>query len=253
MSPNVPPHIVCSGMTSIRGRFTKGMRVLIVAGIPAGVILVGVGSRVAMFILRLTSPDHVRGVTSDDGFVIGQVTLFGTYNLLAFGAVVGIIGAAAYQMVAPWLIGPRWFRRLTTGLAAAAVGGSILIHPDGVDFTLLQPTWLTIGLFIALPGLFGTLIGPVVDAVSRPDSWTAQGRRQWLLPIVCVGFVPFAIPVILFVAAVFGVWLLISDEEPVRRVRRAPLYALAIRSAWLLIAALGLVALVNDTQAVVRA
>jgi hypothetical protein len=240
-------------MTSTRDRFIEGMRVLIVGGIPAGVILVGVGGRVAMFILRLTSPDYVRGVTSDDGFVIGQVTLFGTYNLLGLGAVVGFIGAAVYRMVAPWLIGPSWFRRLTTGLAAAAVGGSMLIHADGVDFTLLKPTWLAIGLFIVLPGLFGTLIGPAVDAVSRPDSWTTRGRRRWLLPIVCVGFVPFAIPVILFAVVVFAVWVMVSDAEPVQRVRRAPMYALAVRSAWLLIAVLGLVALVNDTQAVVSA
>ena len=240
-------------MTSTRDRFAEGMRVLIVGGIPAGVILVGFGSRVAMFILRLTSPDHVRGVTSDDGFVIGQVTLAGTYSLLALGAVVGVIGAAAYQLVAPWLIGPTWFRRLTTGLASAAVGGSMLIHADGVDFTLLQPTWLAIGLFIALPGLFGTLIGPVVDAVSRPGSWTNRGRRRWFLPIVCVGCVPSAIPVVLFAAVVLGVWVVVSEAEPVQRMRRAPLYALAIRSAWLLIAVLGLVALLNDTQAVVNA
>ncbi|HEY5875706.1 MAG TPA: hypothetical protein VIT64_10405 [Ilumatobacteraceae bacterium] len=240
-------------MASTRERFIEGMRVLVVGGIPAGVILVGVGSRVAMFILRLTSPDRVRGVTSDDGFTIGQVTLAGTYNLLVLGAVVGIIGAAAYQLVAPWLIGPTWFRRLTTGLASAAVVGSMLIHADGVDFTLLQPTWLAIGLFIALPGLFGTLIGPVVDSVSRPGSWTNRGRRRWLLPVVCVGCVPPAIPVVLFAAAVLGVWVLVSEAEPVQRVRRAPLYALAIRSAWLLIAVLGLVALLNDAQAVVSA
>ena len=240
-------------MTSTRDRFTEGMRVLIVGGIPAGVILVGFGSRVAMGILRLTSPDHVRGVTSDDGFTIGQVTLFGTYNLLVLGAIVGIIGAAAYQLVAPWLIGPTWFRRLTTGLAAAAVGGSMLIHADGVDFTLLQPTWLAIGLFIALPGLFGTLIGPIVDSVNRPGSWTSRGRRRWLLPVVCVGCVPPAIPVVLVAAAVLGVWVVVSAAGPVQRVRRAPLYALAIRSAWLLIAVLGLVALLNDAQAVVSA
>ena len=94
----------------------------------------------------------MRGVKSDDGFVIGQVTLAGTYNLLLLGAIVGIIGAAAYLMVAPWLIGPNWFRRLTTGLAAAAVVGSMLVHADGIDFTVLKPTWLAIGVFVALPG-----------------------------------------------------------------------------------------------------
>ena len=119
-----------------------------------------------MFILRITSPSTVRGVESDDGFTIGTVTLGGTYNLLLIGAVVGVIGACAYTLVAPWLIGPLWFRRLTTGAAAAVVAGSMLVHADGIDFNLLKPKWLAIGLFVALPGVFGVLIGASVDAVS---------------------------------------------------------------------------------------
>lgn len=125
--------------SEVRQRLVEEMRILIVAGIPVGVLVVGVGSRLAMLLLRITSPDRVRGVTSDDGFIIGQFTVGGTYNLLLLGATVGIIGAGAYQMVAPWLIGPTWFRRLTTGLASAAVVGSMLVHADGVDFTLLNP------------------------------------------------------------------------------------------------------------------
>ena len=75
--------IVCSIMDdNIGRRFLEGMRVLIVGGVSAGVLLIGAGSRVAMLVLRITSPDHVVGVTSDDGFRIGQVTLGGTYNLL---------------------------------------------------------------------------------------------------------------------------------------------------------------------------
>ena len=157
-------------------RVGDGLRVLIVGGVPAGVVLVGVGSRVAMLVLRLTSPDRVRGITSDDGFTIGEVTLGGTYNLLALGAATGIIGAGAYLMVSRWLIGPIWFRRITTGLASAVVVGSMLVHPDGIDFTALRPVWLAIGLFVLLPGLFGTFIGSAVDAVKRPGSWTARAR-----------------------------------------------------------------------------
>jgi hypothetical protein len=156
-------------------RFIEGMRLLIVAGIPAGAILIGVGSRLAMLLLRVTSPKRVHGVLSDDGFTIGQVTLGGTYKLLQLGAAVGIIGAAAYRLVAPRLIGPMWFRRLTTGLASAAVVGSMLIHADGIDFTLLKPTWLAIGLFVALPGLFGTLVGRPTPSTARPSA------RPWMV------------------------------------------------------------------------
>src|SRR6188768_2008949 len=102
-------------------RFIETMRVIAVAGVFVGVVVVGLGSRIAMLVLRITSPDRVRGVVSDDGFEIGRVTLGGTYNLLVIGAAVGVIGACVYRLVRRWLIGPLWFRRATTGLAAAAV------------------------------------------------------------------------------------------------------------------------------------
>ncbi len=234
-------------------RFLEGMRVLVVGGISAGVVLIGIGSRLAMLLLRVTSPDRVRGVESDDGFIIGQVTLAGTYNLLLLGAAFGVIGAAAYLMVAPWLIGPSWFRRLTTGLAAAAVVGSMLVHADGIDFTVLKPTWLAIGVFVALPGLFGALVGVVVDAVRRPGSWTARGRRRWLLPLILVGCFPLTFVVILVAAAIFGSWVLVSDLAGIGRVRSSAPYALVVRAGWLVIAILGLVAIVNDTRAIAEA
>lgn len=226
----------------------EALRVLIVGGIPAGALLVGVGSRLAMLVLRVTSPDRVRGVTSDDGFTIGQVTVGGTYNLLALGAVVGIIGAFAYRMVAPWLIGPTWFRRFTTGVAAAAVAGSMLIHSDGIDFTLLKPTWLAIGLFIALPGLFGALIGVAVDSVSRDESWTVQGRRRWALPLVAVGCFPVTLFPLLFAFALLLLGGAFCGITLVDRVRKTQPYSLAVRVVWLFIALLGLTALVSDVR-----
>ena len=225
------------------------MRVLIVAGIAVGVLVAGVGSRLAMFLLRITSPDRVIGLTSDDDFIIGEFTLGGTYNLLVLGAAVGIIGAGAYQLVAPWLIGPTWFRRLTTASASSAVVGSMLVHADGIDFTVLKPTWLAIGLFVALPGLFGFLIGSAVDAVSSPDSWTAQGRRRWLLPLIAVACFPPTLPFLVFAFLVGGFWVAVRGADLTRQLREVPLYALAIRSVWLFIATAGLVALAKDIDA----
>ena len=154
-----PPASVC-------GEVSERLWVLIVAGIPTGVLVAGVGSRLAMLVLRLTSPDEVVGVTSDDGFEIGRFTLGGTFNLLMLGATVGVIGAAAYRAVAPWLLGPTWFRRCTVAAGTGAVVGSMLIHAGGIDFRVLTPTWLAVGLFVALPALFGAVIGVVVDRVA---------------------------------------------------------------------------------------
>src|SRR4051794_1059485 len=163
-------------------RFVELMRVLVVGGIFGGAVLIGVGSRVAMLILRLTSSDSVRGVKSDDGFVIGRVTLAGTYNLMLIGASLGIVGAGAYLMVSRWLIGPIWFRRLTTALAAGAVVGSMLIHADGVDFSELGPKWFGMGFLIALPGMFGWLTGSVAAPPRRLKHWQPNGHPEWVLP-----------------------------------------------------------------------
>src|SRR5829696_4411584 len=152
-----------SPQMSVKQRLVEGLRVLTVAGIPTGVLVAGVGSRLAMLLLRLTSDESVNGLESDDGFTIGEVTLSGTYNLLMLGATVGVIGAGAYRMVRPWLIGPNWLRRVTVALGAGAVVGSMLIHADGVDFRALTPTWLAIGLFVALPATFALAVAVAVD------------------------------------------------------------------------------------------
>lgn len=220
-------------------------RVLVVAGVFVGVLVVGVGSRLAMFVLRLTSPDYLDGATSDDGFIIGRFTLGGTYNLLVLGAAVGIIGAATYRAVAPWLLGPRWFRRFTIASASAAVGGSMLVHADGIDFQLLEPLWLAIGLFVALPAVFAVAVGITVDRVASTDSWTNTGRRWWVLPTVLLVAFPFALLIAISTFLVLVAWV------PVRRLfldaRQVPLaLGLAVRGVWLAIAVAGLVALMGD-------
>jgi hypothetical protein len=222
------------------------VRVLIVAGIPVGVLVAGVGSRLAMFLLRATSSDHVRGIESDDGFTIGEVTLGGTYNLVLLGATIGIIGAGAYQWVRRWLLGPTWFRRLTVGAGCGAVVGSMLIHADGVDFSALTPTWLAIGLFVALPAVFGLLIGPTVDRVEQPTSWTVRGRFRWLLPVVLVVVFPLSLITVAIASLIIAIWCAMRDEGVVRRLRDAAVTGVVVRAFWLLVAIAGLFALMGD-------
>lgn len=231
---------------SVRDEVSQRLWVLIVAGIPTGVLVAGGGSRVAMLLLRLTSPDSVVGVTSDDGFEIGRFTLGGTYNLLMLGAVVGMIGAATYRAVAHWLLGPGWFRRLTVAAGSGAVVGSMLVHADGVDFRLLQPTWFAVGLFVALPALFGAVITVAVDRVSVVAA--SPGWRRWIVPTVLVAAFPLTIVVVGIAALVLVVWVparrrLVSTGWSSGRA------ALVVRTVWLTLAVLGLAALVGDVRA----
>ena len=231
-------------------QFLAELRVLVVAGIPYGVVVAGIGGRLAMMLLRVTSPDGVSGVgtgvESDDGFTIGESTLAGTYNLLLLGAAIGIIGVAAYRAVSPRVIGPMWFRRLTIGLGSGAVVGGMLIHDDGIDFHLLEPTWLAIGLFIALPFVFGAFIGPVVDRVADEASWTAHGHTKWILPLVLVAGFPLSLFTLFVATMILLPWVLIRSVALVGSIRAARWFGLAIRAAWLAIALLGLSALITD-------
>jgi hypothetical protein len=200
-----------------------------------------------MLILRLTSPDSVTGVISDDGFEIGQVTLLGTLGLIVFAAVFGLIGAAAYALVRPWLIGPPWFQNVTCALGAGAVVGSALIHADGVDFTLLKPTWLAIALFVAIPAGFGALIGPVLSWCDRPTSWVNVGTyRPWILLVVALAVSPANIVLAASIAVVMTVWRVVRG--PLLGLGQIGVVRLVVRGAWLAIALLGLTVLLQDIQ-----
>ena len=238
---------------SVRATLAAELFVLTVAGIAVGALVVGGGSRVAMMVLRLTSPESVNGVTSDDGFTIGEVTLGGTYNLFMLGAVVGIIGAAAYQWVRPWLLGPRWFRLCTVALASGAVGGAMLVHADGIDFRLLTPLWLTIGLFVALPAVFAVTVAVVVYRVERTALDTATTRRGWILPVVLVAVFPATLIILAVGAGVLLVWVTARELPAVRRLARARATGALARAAWLGIAVFGLVVLVGDIADVLDA
>ena len=65
------------------------------------------------------------------------------------------------------------------------VSAAFLVHRDGVDFTLLGPLWLTVGLFVALPALYGggmLLLGEGAANVEDPTRgwWWRPALLAWL-------------------------------------------------------------------------
>ena len=148
----------------------RRVQTAIVGGFLAGVLVGGVGGRIAMLILRLTSTPSVRGIESDDGFVIGQVS-GATMFLLIFTGALGAIGGLVYLGVRGW-IPPRW-RTAVAGVAAGAIGGGAVVDPVGLDFNRLAPLPLAVAMFVAIPAAYGVLLSVLVErrlAVERPPS-----------------------------------------------------------------------------------
>jgi hypothetical protein len=225
------------------------IRAMVLSGIWLGALVGGVGGRLAMLLLRATSSSHVHGVTSDDGFFLGRVTLAGTYNLIAVGAAIGIIGAAAYRWVEHWLLGPSWFRQLTAALGAGAVVGGMLVHTDGVDFNVLEPEWLAVTLFVLVPALFAFFIGPLQRRLDRPDSPLRRGRRGWLVLAVFLIAFPPNIVIATVAAVVTLIWTAFIRRSPeYESLRDNRVYGAVVRAAWLVLALAGLAGLLSDAQ-----
>ena len=188
-----------------------------------GLTIGGIGGRLAMRLLFLTSSETVRGLTSDDGFIIGRFSPGDTFVLLVFATLIGTLGGLIYLALRRWLPRSTTARRLTSAFLAGCLMGAFVIHPDGVDFTALKPLWLAVSLFVAIPALFGFAISALVDRADRPASWfQAKPARIALAPLVIFvlppilvfGGIPVVITLALHRAAVTRPSLTAAWESP---------------------------------------
>jgi hypothetical protein len=149
-----------------------------------------------MLLLRLTSPDSVIGLISDDGFEIGKVTtrtLELVQGMTALGAVNGVLYGVLRTAIPVRLRLPLW-----AGLWAL-VGGASFVHKDGIDFNLLEPAILAVALFVALPGLAAAAVVLLVERWAAPPQWA--NRRLTALLVVASLASTFALVVAVVVMA----------------------------------------------------
>ncbi len=154
----------------------------VLAGAVAGLLVGGVYGRFVMFVLARLNP-QASGRLTDDGFEMGRFTLDGTVNLLMLGLVFGLIGGALWVFFRGLRFGPRWWRVVSMPLAALIIVGDALVHSDGVDFTLLDPPLVTIGLVLTVPALATVLVTALGD---RWIGTTATFWRRVPWPLVWV-------------------------------------------------------------------
>lgn len=211
------------------------------AGAVAGLLVGGVGGRLAMFVLRLTSSDSVRGVESDDGFTIGTFSFATIFLLLIaslFGLLVGIVCVALRSQL----------RGRGGGLMIVVAGGmfgaAAIIEPGGVDFTFLDPLLLACAMFTVIP-LAGVALTIVL--IDRWRHWWWSERRRTV--IACSPWI-LAVPSFFVAVPVFSI-LLVGGGGALRLpfVRAAVTNRVGSSTAFALtavVAALATVALVRD-------
>ena len=157
----------------------------IAAGMISGLVVGGIGGRIAMFILRVTSSSRVNGIESDDGFRIGQIS-GATFFLLLITTALGAVGGLMYLFGRQWV--PARWRVAVSGAFFGAVIGAGVIKPDGVDFSLLSPLWLAVVMFVLIAVAFGLVVSLLVERLLAREA--RQGLGWWVylpLPALLLG------------------------------------------------------------------
>jgi hypothetical protein len=218
----------------------------VAAGALAGLVVGGIGGRLAMLVLRLTSSPLLHGLATDDGFTIGIVSGQTGFLLMVTMLLGGTLGAG-YLVVRGWL--PERSRPWIAGALGALVGGARILRPDGIDFTLLDPLPLAVAMFVAIPAGVGIATTVLAERFLRDGSVFARSRPALvslvlLVPVVAIALSglrgPVGVP--LAVVVVAGVALLVVGNrrhvlgriwasEPMVWFGRAVLAAAAVASS----------------------
>jgi hypothetical protein len=234
-----------STWSAVWARAIRRLGAVTLAGAVLGVLVGGVGGRLAMFVLARLNPE-VEGRQSDDDFTMGQLS-GATFNLLFVAMVLGIAGGLVYLVLRGLMLGPRWFQVMSISVGPAVVVGSQIVHTDGVDFTL-DPVLLAVAMFVLIPAIYAALLTILAERWLADDGpfLRAPGWVAALPLLLWIPLAPFLAPFALGFLAL----------EAVRRTDRGasllarPLWPNAARGLLTVVFALSLVGLIQDTAAI---
>jgi hypothetical protein len=158
------------------------------AGIAAGVIFLGLGSRLAMRVVTLLNSD-ARGTLTDAEQVVGAVTFGGTVALVIFiGLIGGLLSGVFWVVIREHLPDALLPRTALAGAIAMLVGSFFVIEASNTDFMLFTPVAFNVAMFMLLIGLSGpaTAIGDSVLQHRLPTGAQAGIAYGLLAGIVAI-------------------------------------------------------------------
>ena len=147
-----------------------------------------------MRLAAVLNPDAV-GLETENGNVIGDITLSGTLALLVFGGfLTGLIASVVWTTVSSWIPGTGLRRALLAAPVAVALGGVLLVQADNHDFVILTEDLLIVAMLLALVGTFGFALALLEEWLDRRMPRAGTDPRQYALTagfLVLVGAVLF--------------------------------------------------------------
>jgi len=205
-------------------RYVRSVGLGLLAGVAAGVTVIGGGGRLAMRLLAVTGGDDAQGRITEADEVVGEVTIGGTvsfvlFNGVFFGIIAGLLYVAVRRLLPSGLVGGAVF-----GLALLIIVGTTIdpLRPDNPDFDLVGPGWLAVLVFGLLAFAFGVALTGFVARLSEWLPLPSLDRRVLLrysapAALAVLGSVSTIIAVIAGAAVVAG-----SRVPPLAAAARSP-------------------------------
>jgi hypothetical protein len=152
----------------------------------AGAIVGGLGSRIVMRLATLAAPE-VRGAVTENGAVVGEITLAGTVALMVFAGFASTpLGAGAFVVAKPWLPRRTVPRGLVFGAFLLAMMGASVIDAGNADFVILGDRLLNVAMFSSLFLAFGVVASAAITTLeARVPVAASFSPRMWAICAVC--------------------------------------------------------------------
>ena len=200
----------------LRDVFSGGL-----AGVIAGIVFLGAGSRLVMRAAAVLNPDR-HGLITENENVIGEITAGGTADLvIGTGLFGGLIAGALWVIVRDWLPTRPGPRVALAGVLAALLGSFFVISGDNEDFNLLdEAAALNVAMFVAIIGLAGAVTA-ILDAHLGAILPAGRVAARVYAPLVLLA----GLPTVLILVAAF---LLGDDESENQPPRIAGLFLVAV-------------------------
>jgi hypothetical protein len=250
MTSTTQPVAPATGFRAVLQRHLRALAAVGCAAVLAGVLVGGVGGRLAMRLLA-ASNEHTTGMITDDGFEVGRITAAGTLQLIAASVQFAMIGAVLYLLVRPLLLGPAGARVALATVGIGGTVGAVLVHPESFDFQALDPAILPIVLFVALPMLLVLVFAVLAEHWLAEDSWFMRAPWRQARPALLVWVVGgLALVVVLPLLGVCLVLLTVLHRRPLPE-RWRPVVLGAGRVVLVAIFAMAVVDLAGDVPQLV--
>ena len=134
------------------------------AALVVGIVVGGIGARLAMRVIALLVPD-AEGLATEGGNIIGRITPEGTAFLLLFaGGFATFVLATVWVVISPWLPKRPLWRAVAAIPVALALGTPAMVQSSNIDFLILGYDPVVLGVLLLV-------IAATAPAMVLVDTW----------------------------------------------------------------------------------